>query len=209
MNNKYYDFRNLSDHDLLTLTLREDSQVVTNLLSKISSIEELLTLTMQELKSVEGMKSKPAEQLIASMELAKRIYSAPPKAPIIMSNPQNAADFLLPQMRYLDREVFKCLYLNRKNHYLFSEIVSVGGLSKSLVHPREVFKPAIKRSAASVILAHNHPSGDPQPSCEDLSVTKQLVEAGNLLGIDVLDHIIIGDGQWISLIQEGLINRKD
>lgn len=76
MNNKYYDFCNLSDHALLTLTLREDSQVVTNLLSKISSIEELLTLTMQELKSVEGMKSRPAEQLIASMELAKRIYSS-------------------------------------------------------------------------------------------------------------------------------------
>lgn len=207
MNIKYTDFQDLSERELLTLTLREpsDSQVVKNLLSRIKSIEELLNITIEELQSVEGMKAKPAEQFIASMELARRIYSAPPKICKVMNNPQQVADFLLPQMRYLDRELFKCLYLNRKNHFLFSEIVSVGGLSNSLVHPREVFKPAIKKSAASIILAHNHPSGDPQPSCEDISITKQLMDAGRILGIEILDHFILGDGQWISLRQQGLM----
>jgi DNA repair protein RadC len=105
----------------------------------------------------------------------------------------------MEEMCYLDREHFRVVLLNTKNQVLAVETISVGGLSSSLVHPREVFKRAIQRSAAALILVHNHPSGDPTPSSEDLEVTKRLQEAGKILGIEVLDHIIIGDHQFISL----------
>jgi DNA repair protein RadC len=105
----------------------------------------------------------------------------------------------MEDMRYYDREHFKCLYLNRKNQVISLETISIGGLANALVHPREVFKPAVKRSAAAVILIHNHPSGDPTPSKEDINITKRLIESGKLLGIEVLDHIIIGDGRYFSL----------
>ncbi len=108
-------------------------------------------------------------------------------------------------MRYLDREHFKVILLNTKNHVLEIESVSVGNLNSSLVHPRELFKKAILKSAAGVILVHNHPSGDPQPSDEDRQVTARMVEAGEIIGIEVLDHIVIGDGRYASLRERGLM----
>lgn len=203
----YQDMQVLSEVELLSLTFQEtaDSKVVHGLLNKINTMEELLSLTMQELDEIENMKPQSAEQFLAGMELAKRIYAAPSRVKEELSSPDVVAEFLMPQMRYLDREVFKCLYLNRKNRLLFMETVSIGSLSSSIVHAREVFKPAIKRSAACIILSHNHPSGDPTPSREDVQITHKLVEAGNILGIAILDHLIIGDQRWISLKQSGHI----
>lgn len=203
----YNDMQKLSEIELLSLTLQEspNSQVIQGLLSKINTIEDLLQITMQELK-VEGIKPKPANQFLSTIELIKRIYASPNRIKEPMNSPENVAEFLMPQMRYLDREVFKSLYLNQKNRLLFMETISIGSLTSSIVHPREVFKPAIKRSAASVILAHNHPSGDPTASQEDIDVTGKLVGAGRVLGIAVIDHIIIGDKRFVSLKQSGHIN---
>ena len=109
------------------------------------------------------------------------------------------------EMRYLDREHFRVLILNTKNHILKNCLVSIGSLNSSLVHPREVFKQAIKSSGAAVILIHNHPSGDPYPSNEDIEITKRLHEAGKIVGIEVLDHIIIGDGSFVSLKERSVL----
>jgi DNA repair protein RadC len=109
------------------------------------------------------------------------------------------------EMRYLDREQFRVLLLNTKNHVLKNVLVSVGSVNSSLVHPREVFKPAIKNSASAVILCHNHPSGDCTFSNEDVEITKRLTEAGKIIGIEVLDHIIIGDSVFVSLKERGMI----
>lgn len=204
----YNNMQKKSETELISLSIREsvDSSVVKGLLHKINAIEDLLSITMQELEEVEGMESGTAEQFIAGMELAKRIYNSPSRYSERMNSPQDIAAFLMPQMRFLDREHFKCLYLNRKNRLICAENVSVGGLHSSIVHPREVFKPALKRSAASIILAHNHPSGDPTPSQEDINITNRLMEAGVILGISILDHLIIGDNKWVSLKQSGYMS---
>lgn len=198
-----YSFK--SDHELLSLCLREtpDSNVVKQIIGRIDSLHDILELTIQELEEIEGMDCEVAEQFLAGMMLAKRIYSAPPKSNILFTSPFSVANHYMPQMRYLDREIFKCVYLNRKGHFLFEETISVGGLHGALVHPREVYKPAVARSACSVIGLHNHPSGDPTPSKEDLDLTECLVNAGQILGIEFLDHIIIGSGVYCSLRAEG------
>ncbi len=204
----YYDIQKLSEIELLSLTLKEspNSQAVQGLLSKINTMEELLHLTMQELEEVDGIKPQSAEQFLAGMELVKRIYASPSRVKEQLSCPDTVAEFIMPQMRYLDREVFKCLYLNQKNRLLFMETISVGSLTSSIVHPREVFKPAVKRSAYCIILAHNHPSGDPSPSHADIEVNNLLIGAGKVLGIAVMDHLIIGDNRWVSLKQSGHMN---
>jgi DNA repair protein RadC len=112
---------------------------------------------------------------------------------------------MYPKMREQKKEKFITLYLDTKNQILKEEVVSIGSLNASIVHPREVFKSALIESSASVIMVHNHPSGDPSPSREDIMVTEKLVEGGKLLGIDVLDHIIIGDGRYVSLKDEGFV----
>ena len=111
----------------------------------------------------------------------------------------------MEEMRYLEKEHFKTILLNIKNHVISIEDISIGSLNSSIVHPREVFKPAIRRSSASILLVHNHPSGDPTPSREDIEVTARLVEAGKILGINVLDHVIIGSNAIISLKEKGLM----
>ena len=111
----------------------------------------------------------------------------------------------MEQLRYLSKEHFVCLFLNTKNHIIAQETLSVGSLNASIVHPREVFRAAIKCSSASIVCAHNHPSGDPTPSPEDIRMTRRLCEAGEIVGIDVLDHVVIGDGQFVSLKEQGLM----
>lgn len=125
--------------------------------------------------------------------------------PVIIRSPHDAAELLSEQMRYLQKEHFVCVFLNTKNHVIAQETLSMGSLNASIVHPREVFRAAIKCSSASLVCAHNHPSGDPTPSPEDISLTARLVEAGQIVGIDVLDHLIIGDGSFVSLKERGLM----
>ncbi|MCL5676761.1 MAG: DNA repair protein RadC [Firmicutes bacterium] len=169
----------------------------------VRSLEYLASAPLEELAALKGVGLAKAARLKAALELGQRLAAARGKRPAIR-RPEDAAQLVMDSMRHLDREHFQVLYLDTKHRVLGVEEVSVGHLSASLVHPRELFKGAIRRSAAAVILVHNHPSGDPTPSAEDLDLTARLAEAGRILGIDVLDHIVIGDNQYASFRERGL-----
>jgi DNA repair protein RadC len=168
-----------------------------------AGLRNLATASIEELGAVRGIGPVKATQIKAAIELGRRLACATASRPAVRT-PADVAGLVMEGMRYLDKEHFQVVLLNTKNQVLGVELVSVGGLSSSLVHPREIFKVALRRSAAAIILVHNHPSGDPEPSPEDIGVTGRLVEAGRLLGIEVLDHVVIGDGCYASLRQRGL-----
>lgn len=202
---------NLSEVELLAIILRTGSREATALelasliMVRFKSLRLLLDATVEELSEIKGVGLAKASQVKAALELARRLmqFSELPR-PVIKS-PEDAAGLVMEEMRHLDREHFRALLLNTKNQVIGTDRVSVGTLNSSAVHPRELFRNAIKRSAASVILVHNHPSGDPTPSREDLDITARISEAGRIIGIEVLDHIIIGDNRFTSLKAKGLI----
>ncbi len=150
-----------------------------------------------------GLGVAQACQVVACFELGRRFFGKSRKD-IYIRSPKDAYDYLM-EMGKLTKEHFRGIYLDVKNKLLHSENIFIGTLSATLIHPREIFQPAIKHSAAGVILAHNHPSGDPEPSEDDLKVTRKIVEASKMLEIDVLDHIIVGDGKFVSLKEKGII----
>lgn len=166
-------------------------------------IRFLATSSLDELRRVRGVGLAKAAQLKAAVELGRRIASATASRTVVRS-PQDISSLVMEDMRYLDREQFRIVLLDAKNHVLGVRTVSVGSLSSSIVHPREIFKEAIARSSAAIILVHNHPSGDPTPSQEDVEVTRRLVEAGRLLGIEVLDHVVVGDNRYLSFKEKGI-----
>ncbi|MFZ5898385.1 MAG: RadC family protein [Bacillota bacterium] len=201
----------LSDVELLAILLRTGTQrtsaleLAQQVLSRFGGIRELLEASLEELASVRGVGSAKAVVIKAALEIGYRLATAPAEQRVTIRTPEQAAQLLIPEMRHLDREHFLALVLNTKNQVLARERISVGTLNATNVHAREVFKSAIRRSAAALILAHNHPSGDPTPSQQDLDLTAQLVEAGEVIGIAILDHIIIGDNRYTSLKALGLI----
>jgi DNA repair protein RadC len=157
--------------------------------------------------SIKGLGPAKAVTLLAVAELATRLKDSKRTESVTISSPSDAAGLMMEEMRHYLREHFCVVLLDTKNKVMGVEEVSVGSLNTSLVHPREVFRPAIRKACASVILIHNHPSGDPTPSREDLEVTRRLAEAGKLMGIEVLDHLVIGDGKFISFREKGLLNQ--
>jgi len=175
------------------------------LLTKSGGLLGLAASSVEELSAVKGIGPAKSTQIKAAVELGRRLsaQSAGPRQ--VIKSPADVYGLLREKLRYCDREHFKAVFLNTKHHIITIETVSVGSLNSSLVHPRELFKNSIKRSAAALILAHNHPSGDPTPSHEDISITRRLVEAGNIIGIQVLDHIIVGENSFISLKEQGII----
>ncbi|MET3290414.1 JAB domain-containing protein [Brevibacillus fluminis] len=201
----------LSEAELLAILLRtgtekENSyQLSIRLLSSFHDLRGLSQASYDELVRIKGIGPVKAIELQAAFELGRRqMGNIVGKRPVIRL-PRDVADLMMPQMSMLTQEHFVCLFLNTKNQVIGKQTVFVGSLDASIVHPREVFKEAIKRSSASVICLHNHPSGDPTPSREDIAVTKTLVGAGDLVGISVLDHVIIGDGKYISLKEQGYL----
>jgi DNA repair protein RadC len=201
----------LSDIELLAIVLRTGTSemsaldLAAMLLSKYDNLRNLLQVSVEELNSVKGIGTAKAAQLRAALEIGRRVAVSVAGDRVSIKSPEDASALVMEEMRHLDREHFLALLLNVKNQVIAKELISIGTLNTSSVHPRELFKPAIRRSAASIILVHNHPSGDPEPSREDYEVTERLVEAGQLLGIDVLDHIIIGDNKFTSFKAKGLI----
>lgn len=169
-----------------------------------SGILFLRDASPEELCTVKGIGTARAAVLIAAAELGRRIMTAPRKRKISVSTPEDTAAIFMEDMRYLKKEHFRVLLLNVKNEIISVGDVSVGSISSSEAHPREVFAEAVRRGAANVILIHNHPSGTPAPSRADIELTKRLYEAGVILGIQVLDHIIIGDGIFVSMKREGI-----
>ena len=152
-----------------------------------------------------GMKDSEAIKTLTFIELSRRLENFREDAKPKINSPEDVYRMLYPQLREEKREFFICLYLDTKNQVISKETISIGSLNANIVHPREVFKAALLASAAHMIVVHNHPSGDPTPSREDIEITKKLVETGSIMGIDVLDHVIIGDGRHFSLKEAGHI----
>lgn len=203
----YTDLDQLPLPELLAIVLREraDSPAVNGVMHSFGNIEELMRASVEELTVIKGVGEKKALQLKSGLELGRRLLAAPSTTRPLIKQPEDAARLLVPDMRYLDREQFRVLLLSSKNFVLAMETVSIGSLSSTIVHPREVFRSAIRRSAASMIVAHNHPSGDPTPSQEDITITKRLMESGRIIGIEVFDHLVVGDNRWVSMKQVGLM----
>jgi DNA repair protein RadC len=179
-------------------------EIAERLLKDFGSISALSRATTDELRKCAGIGKVKAIEIQAAFELGRRLEAESNfKNPIIKSA-RDVARLMMPEMQSLDREHFKILLLNTKNHVTQVHTVSVGSLNASVVHPRECFRPAIAAQAAAVILVHNHPSGDPEPSVEDINLTRRLVAAGDLLGIKVLDHVIIGFGKHASVMDKGV-----
>ena len=193
----------LSDAELLALLIQygskgESAVDLSNRLISTFEIDKLNSLSLQELMKIKGIGLAKASKLIAAFELSKRVSSGKICEKIV-KNPSDIAQHYMEKLKDLKKEHFIAVFLDSKNKVIKDEVISIGTLNSSLVHPREVFKEAIKNSANSIILVHNHPSGSVEPSDEDYRVNKVLVETGNLVGIKVLDHLVVGDKKWISI----------
>jgi len=192
----------LSDGELLGLLFGIGSREKTavelagEVISTAGGLHGLYDVSVHELTEVNGIGEAKACIILAALELGRRIGQVRNPGRPMISSPADVDRLLRGRIANLDRENFVVVLLNTKNEVIDTPLVSVGTLSASLVHPREVFKPAIRASAASVILAHNHPSGKVEPSREDREVTKRLKESAEILGIEVLDHVIVGDGYY-------------
>lgn len=199
----------LSNAELLAILIRtgiknENALALSyGLLKQKEGLRFLIDCTVQELSSIRGIGMAKAAQLKAAVELGKRVAASVSSEEVCVKRPKDAVNMVMEDMRYLKKEYMKLMLLNIKCCVIGIEDVSVGNLNSSIVHPREVFIPAIKKSSASIILIHNHPSGDPAPSNEDISITKRVAEAGKIIGIELADHIIIGDGKYVSLKEAG------
>jgi DNA repair protein RadC len=195
----------LSVQELLALILgrgvRGESVMVTaqQLLSRFGDLQSIANSSLEELCQVKGIGLAKASQITAAFELGRRLESYPEKGKAIVRSPENVLNEVRSRLKGRKKEHFLTLFLDTRNQVLGVAPVSVGSLDSSLAHPREVFKEAISANAASVIFVHNHPSGDPQPSEDDIKLTRRLVEAGNIVGIEVLDHVIVADKVCASL----------
>lgn len=201
----------LSNAELLAILLRTGVknisavQLAQKVLLATNGLPGLAACPIGDLTSIHGLGQAKAVQLKAGIELGRRLTKTSREALYTIKSPEDAASYLMEDLRYLEKEQFVCLFLNTKNQVSGQEVLSIGSLNASIVHPREVFRAAIRSGCASVLCAHNHPSGDPTPSPEDISITKRLVEVGDLVGIPVIDHLVIGDRSFVSLKQRGLI----
>lgn len=200
----------LSDGELLGLLFGIGSREKTavelagEVISEAGGLHGLYHVNAHELMEVNGIGAAKACILLAAVELGRRIGQVRnPERPMI-SSPADVDRLLRGRIANLDRENFIAVLLNAKNEVIGAPLISVGTLSASLVHPREVFKPAIRASAASVVLVHNHPSGKVEPSPEDREATRRLEESARILGIEVLDHVIVGDGYY-SMKEHGML----
>ena len=200
----------LTDAELLAILIRTGTkqfnaiQLGKAIIEKADNIRYLQNITIEELESINGIGKTKAVQIKAALELGNRIASYKP-AKYKIKNPWDIYKYYMESLRYQYQEIFKVVLLNTKNEIITDVDISMGTLNSSLVHPREVFREAIRRSSNKIILLHNHPSGNAEPSKEDKSVTNRLKECGELIGIEVIDHIIIGDGIYFSFKENMLI----
>jgi DNA repair protein RadC len=178
-------------------------ELSSSVLTSVGGIYGLVDVQVEELMNIPGIGRGKALQIAACVELGRRITRKPTDIRLQIRSAQDAAEYVMDRMRHLKKEHFIILHLDTKHRLVGEETCSVGSLDASIVHPREIFRSAIRKSASAILCLHNHPSGDPTPSQEDIAVTRRLCESGRILGIDVLDHIVVGDGRFISLLAEG------
>jgi DNA repair protein RadC len=169
------------------------------------SLRRLASLPPGELRKARGVGPAVAARVSAALELGRRLEREAPLERSRIRGPADVFALCAPSLRHLLQEEFRILLLNAQHGVVREVVVTRGILDASVIHPREVFKPAVVESAAAVILLHNHPSGDPTPSPEDREVTRQLAEAGRLMGIPVLDHVVIGESTFVSFVEAGLL----
>ena len=208
---KAYGPKSLSNTELIAILLRTGMQgenvisLSSRLLAQFHGLAGLGRVSFAELCAQRGLSEAKARQLQAALELGRRLVSLAPEERTTIGSPQDVANLLMAEMAVLDQEHLRVLLLNTKNEVLGSHEIYVGNVNSSVIRPAEVLRPAVRENAPSIIVVHNHPSGDPTPSEEDVSVTRDLVAAGKLLGIGVLDHVVIGSGnRWVSMNEKGL-----
>lgn len=202
----------LTNSELLAIILRTGTkgENVLNLsqriIAELEGLNGILNASMHEMTKIKGVKEAKASQIIAIAELFRRFntYKSLNEFKRVNS-PRDIFNILHGEMVTYNQEILKLITLNTKNEIIKIKDVFKGSLNSSLIHPREIFKEAIKNSAASIVICHNHPSGDPTPSNEDISVTTRINEASKIIGINLIDHIIIGREQYVSLKEQGIL----
>lgn len=204
--------QSLSDAELIAILLRTGTkgknviQIAQGLLQKYGNLNILSTQTIEAIKNFSGIGKDKAASLIAAFEISRRADSQKKWfSNKKITSPSDVAEVFIPLLRDEVKEKFIVVCLNTANKIIKHELISVGNLNSSVVHPREVFKVAIENNSANIILLHNHPSGNPEPSSEDISLTKKLIEAGKLMEIQVFDHIIIAGNNYCSLVEKRIV----
>ncbi|MBU9711023.1 DNA repair protein RadC [Bacillus tamaricis] len=203
--------QSLSNQDLIALLLGSGTKtesvinLAAHVLKHFDGLRLLKEASVKELQDIKGIGEAKAVTLKAALELGKRVQQSTFEDRYTIRSPEDVANYMMEEMRHLTQEHFVCLYLNTKNHVIHKQTIFIGSLNASIVHPREIFKEAFRYSAASIVCLHNHPSGEVAPSHEDMEVTKRLVQCGKMLGIDLLDHVIIGDQRFCSLKEKGYL----
>ena len=200
----------LSNAELIAILLRVGSPgenvitLSTRLLKEFGGLDGLARTSVNDLSEIRGVSTAKIAQLKAALELSRRLLLTTPDQRPQITCPADAANLLMLQMSSLEQENLRVLLLDTKNRVLSSPTVYIGNVNSSIIRVSEVFREAVRENATSVIVAHNHPSGDPSPSPEDVQVTRSMVQAGSLLGIEVLDHLVIGHQKYVSLKERGL-----
>lgn len=200
----------LSTPELLAIILRTGVggtnvlTLATQLLAEYKSLSGLARADFAQLTQTHGLGPAKAAQLMAALELGRRLMRETPDEPLQIRAPEDAARYLMPAMSFYEQEHFVVLYLNTRNHVIDQEDLYRGGLNTAIVRVAEVFRGAIRRNCNAILVAHNHPSGDPTPSPDDIALTRKLVETGKLLEIELLDHLVIGQHRYVSLRERGL-----
>ena len=202
----------LSDPEILAISFKdgacaENLDAARKLIRTFDSLAGIESATISDIQRIAGIDQHMAVSLKASIELGRRVSeSSTRNGARALSTSRDVAGVYMPRMKDLKKEVFKVALLNTKNRLLKTVTIAEGGLSCALVYPRDVFNPAVRESANSVIVVHNHPSGDPEPSLEDIRLTERIKQAGEILGISLLDHLIIGDNRYYSFVDEGMMD---
>ena len=201
----------LSAQELLALIIgrgipkKSVMNIAQELLAKFGNIRSISQASIEALSGIKGIGLAKAAQIKAAFELGRRQELEPEQKDYDIKNPQSVVKAIRSSIKDKAKEHFKLILLDNRNKIISISTISIGTLNASLVHPREIFKEAIIHNSASVVLAHNHPSGDPEPSEEDIKITERLVESGKILGIEVIDHIVIGKTNFSSFKERGLI----
>lgn len=206
-----YGAKNLADHELLAILLRTGTQkdnVLSLSLKVLTHFQTLLDLaeaSYEELIAIPGIGPAKALEIMAAIEFGGRVLKSNRLKEGKILSSQDIGEYLVQEMKHLPQENVVALYLNTKNDIIRKETLFVGSLNSSVAHPREIFKGAVRCSAARIILAHNHPSGNPEPSQADIDFTHRILRAGEMMGIELLDHIVVGEDEYISMREEGII----
>jgi len=199
----------LADYELLALLLgtgsknRDVLECAKAVLQQFGTVQEIGKASMQQLEKIQGIGMSKAISILAAIELGRRTYKTRDQNVVSITSPRDCVAFFEKDFSFHYQECFMCLFLNTKNQVIIHKEIYRGGLHTINVHPREIFRSAIEVSAAALILIHNHPSGDPNPSAADIQTTKNLLVAADTIGIPILDHVIIGEGEFVSLKEKG------